>query len=633
MELLSPAGSAEGLVAAVKGGCDAVYLGGRMFGARAFAANFSDAELEGAVGYCHDHGVRVHVTVNTAIKDSEMDTAVGFVRFLDDIGADAVLIQDLGLLRGISRFGIAKHASTQMGIHNAAGLRWCSRNGLERAVLARELTFDELAAAVADSPVETEVFVQGAMCYSISGGCLFSGLVGGRSGNRGQCAQPCRKRYSDGGRDGYLMSCRDIYGVDHVERLRSIGITSMKIEGRMRSHAYAYLATRVYAMVRDGAPWEEVAETDRLLKTVFNRGYGPGYLDGIASPVQTRFADNRGQYLGSAAVAGRRFDTRLFDVPVQVRDGITLFRGDDKAGGFKLTNTGRTAVPFAVPDGRYDFYRTYDPEIDLIKNLVGEPPLLTGGRRSEPLKVRRRAVERPPKRPELSFYVNSVPVLEAVLPHADRVYYDAGRGLGAARRLCAEHGVDCVANLPRLLPDSGRDAERPVMIHSPGQVGHADGVEVYGSYLMNAFNSGFDARLHQTTLSVELSREEIRTIAGHHPGRLEVMVFGRTELMCTRDPAMADGMLTDEKGFTFPVYRDEHGLAHILNSSDLLLLPYMREIGGMGIDSAGIDLRRRPVRLAATVARAFAGNDVEAKGRITEMCRGINYGAYLRPVD
>ena len=186
MEILSPAGNPEGLVASILGGCDAVYLSGKSFGARAFAGNFTDGQLEGAVNYAHDRGVKVYVTVNTLIKDSEMDEAVSFVKFLSDIGADAVLIQDLGLLKSLHSVDINKHASTQMGIHSAEGLEWCKRNGLSRAVLNRELTFEELSEIVPNSPVETEVFVQGALCYCISGGCLFSSVVGGRSGNRGR---------------------------------------------------------------------------------------------------------------------------------------------------------------------------------------------------------------------------------------------------------------------------------------------------------------------------------------------------------------------------------------------------------------------------------------------------------------
>ncbi len=199
MEILSPAGNPTSLVAAVKGGCDAVYLAGRSFGARAFAGNFSDRELEGAVAYCHDHGVKTYVTTNILIKDSEMEEAVSFVRFLKDIGADAVLIQDLGLLKCLHSVDIVKHASTQMGIHSLDGLEWCYDNGIDRAVMARELTFEELSEMVPQSPVETEVFVAGALCYCMSGGCLFSSMVGGRSGNRGACAQPCRKKFR---RDG-----------------------------------------------------------------------------------------------------------------------------------------------------------------------------------------------------------------------------------------------------------------------------------------------------------------------------------------------------------------------------------------------------------------------------------------------
>ena len=182
MEILSPVGSPDSLAAAVKAGADAVYLAGKDFGARAFAGNFTDHQLEGAVGYAHDHGVKVHVTVNTSIKNSEMDEAVSFVRFLSDIGADAVIVQDLGLLRHISSIDIAKHASTQMQIHSRSGLEWCAENGISRAVLARELTMDELSRMVPDSPVETEVFIQGALCYCMLGGCLMSSFMGGRSG-------------------------------------------------------------------------------------------------------------------------------------------------------------------------------------------------------------------------------------------------------------------------------------------------------------------------------------------------------------------------------------------------------------------------------------------------------------------
>ena len=635
MEILSPAGNPEGLVASVLGGCDAVYLSGKSFGARAFAGNFSDAQLEGAVNYAHDRGVKVYVTVNTLIKDSEMDDAVSFVKFLSDIGADAVLIQDLGLLKSLHSVDISKHASTQMGIHSAEGLEWCRRNGLSRAVLNRELTFEELSEIVPGSPVETEVFVQGALCYCISGGCLFSSVVGGRSGNRGRCAQPCRKKYTKDGAKSYIMSCADIYGVDWLKKLESIGVTSAKIEGRMRSQAYAYLSAKVYSSANRGLDPEEYANEVELLKTVFNRGYGDGYLAGVQSPVQSQYADNRGQYLGRASFRKRKFNTEDLIEKVGIRDGISLYQGDEKIGGFKISSLGVTASPFDLPDGTYDVYRTYDPRIDTIKNLVGEPPRFTGSTERVPVHVPTKIVDRPKiDLPEMSFYVSSIRNLNAVLPYADRVYYEMTDSLPEAQEICDSVNVECVTLAPRLAPTERIEPDgRPLMINTPGQYIPRDGDRIYAGQFMNTFNSYSRQPFYQTTLSTELSNEEIRYLAQHCPGRLEVMVFGRQELMCTRDPAMTSGTLIDEAAFRFPVYKDTRGLSHILNSSDTVLLPYLKELGKFGIESVGIDVRKRPENIARKVAEYYATDNVKGKSEIQQMCGGLNYGAYLRGTE
>ncbi|MCQ2079887.1 MAG: U32 family peptidase [archaeon] len=636
MEILSPAGNPEGLVASILGGCDAVYLSGKSFGARAFAGNFTDQQLEGAINYAHDHGVKVYVTVNTLIKDSEMDDAVSFIRFLSDIGADAVLIQDLGLLKSIHTIDIKKHASTQMGIHSAKGLEWCGRNGLSRAVLNRELTFEEIKEVTRDSPVETEVFVGGALCYCLSGGCLFSSLVGGRSGNRGSCAQPCRKRYAFDGEKSYTMSCADIYGVDWLKRLEEIGVTSAKIEGRMRSQAYAYLATRVYSSANRGLDPEEYANDVELLKTVFNRGYGDGYFAGAdKSPVQRIYADNRGQYLGKATFRKRKFSTDQLDVKVGLKDGLTLYNGDEKMGGFKLTSVGNAASPFDLPDGTYDVYRTYDPRIDTVKNLVGEAPKFTGSTERTPMHVPIKTVQRAPvDLPEMSFYVSSIRNLNAVLPHAHRVYYEMCDTLPEAQEICDNAGVEIVTHTPRFAPLEDIEPNgRPLMINTPGQYIPQKGDRIYASQFMNVFNSYHRMPFHQVTLSPELSNEEIRNIANHYPGRLEVMVYGRQELMCTRDPAMHNGTLIDEKAFRFPVYKDSRGLSHILNSSDTMLLPYLKELGRMGVESVGIDVRKRPENIVRKVAEIYANNDLKSKFDLQEMCGGLNYGAYLRGTD
>ncbi|MCL2890464.1 MAG: U32 family peptidase [Methanomassiliicoccaceae archaeon] len=629
MEILAPVGSPEALAAAVKGGADSVYLGGKRFGARKFSDNFDNGQLEGAVNYAHDNGVKVYVTVNTLIKNSEMADAISFVKYLKDIDADAVIIQDTGLLRTIGRVDIDKHASTQMGIHSAKGLEWCSDNGISRAILARELTLEETERVIRDSPVETEVFAQGALCYCMSGGCLFSSMAGGRSGNRGECAQPCRKRYTGEDRSGYLMNTSDLYCIDHFERLEKMGITSIKIEGRMRSPAHTYLTSKVYSLTKNNGDPEELMRMKELLMTIFNRGYGTGYMDGVKNVVQPLYPDNRGFFLASVEIINKRFDPA--GTGIGIKDGLSIFRGEEKIGGLKVSNPGKITIPFKINDGIYEIYRTYDPRIDDIKNIFSGVPKFTGSKRMPEAKFEPKVTVRNAKRPELSFYVSSLKVLKAVMKHADRVYFEMNRELNDARRMCGEHEKEMVTILPRFSPFDDM-AEGPVMVHNPGQMKAASPRRIYGSYHMNMFNSMFPNVMHQTTLSVELSRNEIRTICGRYPGRLEQMVFGRIELMVTRDPEMNSGTLTDEKEYQFPVYKDENGSSHILNSADLMLLDHLDELSSMGIDSFGIDLRKRPADLASKVAEAFSERNRSKKGEITEMCGGITYGHYVKGV-
>lgn len=633
MEILAPAGSPEGLVAAIQGGCNAVYLGGEAYGARAFSANFTDSQIEGAVKYAHERDVKVYVTVNTLIKDSEMDDAVSFVRFLSDVGADAVLIQDLGLLERIRDINIPKHASTQLGIHSREGLEWCHENGIERAILARELTFEEISGMVKNSPVETEVFVQGAMCYSMSGGCLFSSVIGGRSGNRGQCAQPCRKKYKMDGRSGFLLSCTDIYALDYIPKLKEIGVAAAKIEGRMRSPAYAYLASKAYSMKERGESDEDIAPTAKLLHTIFNRGISDGYFGGVKSPVQSLFPDNRGYRLGTVTIKNRSFVDSEINGKLNVRDGLSLFRGDEKVGGFRVSDTSKVTVPFSVPNGKYDVYRTYDPRIDAIKNSLESVPALTGNtKRKKSKKFQRERIVRNISAPDLSFYLSSVRNLEAVSEYADRVYFETGDGLKEAEEICEMSDIEFVTILPRFDP-ADTVISSPVMVNTVGQM-HANrnAARVYGNQNMNLFNSFYPDVMYQTTLSPELNKDEIRQVTEYYPGRLELMVFGRQELMVTRDPKIAKGMLEDHKGFKFPVYRDDDGTSRILNSADLILFDYLDGLQSMGFDSFGIDLRKRPESLARIVAEAFGNRDGSKKKRIVEMCGSVTTGHYNRGV-
>ena len=347
-ELLSPAGSMEALRAAVQNGADAVYMGGQRYNARSYASNFDDRELEQAMQYAHLRGVRIYVTFNTLISDEELGDAVHYLEYLYNIGADAVIVQDLGLAALAKRYfpGMQVHASTQMTIYSPEGALLLKDAGIDRVVAARELRLEEVLNIKRLSGLPVEVFVQGALCMSYSGQCLMSSLIGGRSGNRGKCAQPCRKWYrvvdrDRGGRtvkEGYLLSPRDLFTLDRMDTLLRAGIDSFKIEGRMKRPEYVAAATRVYRRAIDNylekGSIGDTSEGKDLLLRVFNRGFTAGFVlggerEGFLSHDRP---DNRGVPVGVIAGAGAgRVEIRLSD-RLNIGDGIELDTGSGRAG-------------------------------------------------------------------------------------------------------------------------------------------------------------------------------------------------------------------------------------------------------------------------------------------------------------
>lgn len=294
MELLSPAGSFEALQAAVCAGADAVYLGATAFSARASAANFDEAAMPRAISYAHLAGVKVLVTVNTLIFPREMDDAIALALRLRDAGADGLIVQDLGLAQVLrSRLGpdVPLHASTQATVHNLPGVLEMARRGFRRVVLARELSLEDLAPLCRESPVELEVFAHGALCVSCSGACLMSSMIGGRSGNRGRCAQPCRLPYRllCGGEEaaqGALLSPRDLMTLPFLGELRRLGVASLKIEGRLKRPEYVTLTTRAYRRALDALEelghYEPTPDCLDALMRIFNRGgFSRGYFYGV----------------------------------------------------------------------------------------------------------------------------------------------------------------------------------------------------------------------------------------------------------------------------------------------------------------------------------------------------------------
>lgn len=284
MENLAPAGNWDALRSAVAAGADAVYLGYAAYSARAGAGNFDEQQLRDAVRFAHLHHVRVHVTVNTLIKDGEMAGVVDVLRLLSEIRVDAVLVQDLGVLRMARRCfpDLPIHASTQMAIHNATGVRFCRNQGMTRAVLARECSAAEIALA-AKEDIEIEVFGHGAQCVAVSGECLFSSVVGGRSGNRGRCAQPCRLLYTYRGKTAAWLSPRDVCMRDDLPELNKAGVASIKLEGRLKRPEYVATIANSYRNAIDAMDNGHFRKADENeitgLRQIFSRG---GFMRGYA---------------------------------------------------------------------------------------------------------------------------------------------------------------------------------------------------------------------------------------------------------------------------------------------------------------------------------------------------------------
>ena len=348
MELLAPAGDMDALRAAVQNGADAVYLGAGGFNARRSAANFEGDALKTAIAYCHIRGVKVHVTLNTLVRQDELAALEDAIGEINLSGADAVIVQDFGVARAVRRIApeIELHASTQMAVHNAQGVAFLAGQGYHRAVLARELTFEEMAAC-AKCGIEIEAFVHGALCVACSGQCLMSSLVGGRSGNRGLCAQPCRLPWRLDDREGYLLSTRDLCGIDQLARYREAGVNSLKIEGRLKRAEYVAETVAAYRRALDalyaGATDADLEAEKRELRQMFNRGgftrgYGPGVSD--AELMYSERPNHLGVPVGSCLKSG---EVRL-DAAVETADALALRRANAEDVPVKLSGAAGEAV-------------------------------------------------------------------------------------------------------------------------------------------------------------------------------------------------------------------------------------------------------------------------------------------------
>lgn len=332
-ELLAPAGSLEILKGVIESGADAVYVGGSMFGARAYANNFTEEELLEAIDFAHLRGVKVYLTVNTLIKNSEFSKLYDYLLPYYKRGLDAVIVQDLGVVKAIHEYfpSMEIHTSTQMTVTGADGVRFLSQFGVTRVVMAREVSLAEMKRIHEETGMELEAFVHGALCYSYSGQCLFSSILGGRSGNRGRCAQPCRLPYTvEGKKDEYILSLKDMCGIKALDKLHDAGVYSLKIEGRMKQLEYACGVVKYYRSYIDSKKPVSDADYDRI-KALGNRcGFTDRYyFDHNGSDMVTYVKPN---FVSNAAEPSPEKRKLSIEGELVLREGepgsLTVKRGD-----------------------------------------------------------------------------------------------------------------------------------------------------------------------------------------------------------------------------------------------------------------------------------------------------------------
>ena len=332
-ELLAPAGSLEILKGVIESGADAVYVGGSMFGARAYANNFTEEELLEAIDFAHLRGVKVYLTVNTLIKNSEFSKLYDYLLVYYKRGLDAVIVQDIGVVKAIHEYfpSMEIHTSTQMTVTGADGVRFLSQFGVTRVVMAREVSLAEMKRIHEETGMELEAFVHGALCYSYSGQCLFSSILGGRSGNRGRCAQPCRLPYTvEGKKDEYILSLKDMCGIKALDKLRDAGVYSLKIEGRMKQLEYACGVVKYYRSYIDSKKPVSDSDYDRI-KALGNRcGFTDRYyFDHNGSDMVTYVKPN---FVSNAAEPSPEKRKLSIEGELVLREGepgsLTVKRGD-----------------------------------------------------------------------------------------------------------------------------------------------------------------------------------------------------------------------------------------------------------------------------------------------------------------
>ncbi len=675
MELLAPAGNMNCLKAAIGHGADAVYFAGKSFGARSFAANFSEEELREAISYCHLRGVKAYLTVNTMTLDREFEELDAYLALFADAGADAVIVQDLGVLRRIRQIcpELPIHASTQMTVHNLAGVQELEKLGVERVVLARELTEKEIGWIAQNCKAELEVFVHGAMCMSYSGQCLMSSVLGGRSGNRGKCAQPCRLAYqANQGDEKFYLSLKDMSLISHLQTLKEMGIASLKIEGRMKGEDYVSAVVETYRRCLDESRRPRKEEEDRLNRVFYRGGLTDGY-----------FADNKGVEMfafekpdNPYAIHDDKKAEPSTEKTIPVACSVTLCEG--KHPVITLTGLGHTVTcrgdevlsraqknPAAVEDVKKQVSKTGgtafrvtpitvelsgNPFVpvkvlnqlrrDAIKALEDavlavskktiqkrEPGLLKTQKAEMKLTASVRTLEQFEAIREYPFAFIDVP-LSVAWENPKAFYPDIHRVVIAPPVIVTDAMWQTVVSR---LNELNRQGFTYLRAEHLSWLSEKENWTLLGGHRMNIANTMSVCQLkelgmHSVCLSAELNLAQIRDVA--KPVMTELIIYGHLPLMITENcvlknmnacPCDGAGQIQDRKGISFPVIKDDAVCRSvILNSVPLYLADKLEDIERCNIAFGRLAFTIESPKKCREVCQKYLNRD-SAEGAYTRL--------------
>lgn len=622
------------LKAAVQSGADAVYFGGGGFSARQAADVISPEEMKEMVDYCHLYGVDAHIAVNILIKEKELDKLSEYIETLHYCNADAVIVQDMGAARIIKQAlpDTAVHASTQMTVTSLEGVRFLENEGFDRVVLSRELSKKEIEYICAHAKAEIEVFAHGAICMSYSGQCLMSSILGGRSGNRGRCAQPCRLDYTLIQNDkecthGCLLSPKDMALINELKTLESIGVTSIKLEGRLKSPEYVSAVTGMYRKYLDSP--SKISKTDYgELESAFSRnGFTDGYFKGNlgALMMSKKSASGMSKGFSKEAAVRARGDKFIRKIPIRLSAymtedaplSITMYDNegncvtgesrivskkadrtplDEKRLTEQLTKLGQT--PFECTDA--DVYvqdgitipvkEINDTRRRTCDELIDKRCQREKGRLIKPNIIYRSHNE-----------VNTVLTVQAMNTEQAKAAYEAG-----IKRIYVPFDIapklkfkntEIVGITPPVFDNIGTECTS-LLVQNGADILYHRGKRLYGDFRLNVFNSqtaDFYRSLESVTLSPELNLREIRQIREHTDVNLEVIGYGRLPLMLMKNcPLRAAGFcqkggnnscLRDRKGEKFPVICSHKCTAVLYNSKPIFMADKLSDLLNTEINS------------------------------------------------